>query len=65
MFLKRTWLCLCPIHTNLETSEGLLVKTKMKADTKLTVVMCGQIIAKRPTAPTIGRFRRTLTATIE
>ena len=31
---------------------------KMKADTKLTVVMCCQIIAKRHTAPSSGRFRR-------
>ena len=58
MFSKRTWLCLSPIQTNLEASEGLPVKTKMKADTKLTVVMCCQIIAKRHTAPSSGRFRR-------
>ena len=40
MFLKRTTLCLRPIQTNFEASEGLPVKTKMKADTKLTGVMC-------------------------
>ena len=47
MFLKRTLLGLRPIQTNLEASEGLPVKTKMKAGTKLTVVMCCQIVAKR------------------
>ena len=58
MFSKRTWLCLRPIQTNLEASEVLQVKTKMKADKKLTVVMCCQIIDKRHTAPSSGRFRR-------
>ena len=58
IFLKRTWLCLPPIQPNLEASEGLPVKTKMKADTKLTVVMCCQIVGKRPTAPSSVRFRR-------
>ena len=58
MFLKRTWLCLRPIQTNLEASEGLQVKTKMKADTKLAVVMCCHIVARRHTGPSNGRFRR-------
>ena len=30
----------------------------MKADTKVTVVMCCQIVGKRPTAPSSIRFRR-------
>ena len=30
----------------------------MKADTKLSVLMCCQIVGKRPTAPSSGRFRR-------
>ena len=29
MFLKRTWLCLRQIQTNLDASEGLPVKTKI------------------------------------
>ena len=39
MLLKRTLLCLCPIETNLEAPEVLPVKTKTKADKKLTLVM--------------------------
>ena len=58
MFLKRTWLCLHPIQTNLEASEGLPVKTKMKADTKLIVIMCCYIDGQRYTAPSSGRFQR-------
>ena len=58
MFFKRTWLCLRPIQTNLEASEGLPVKTKMKADIKRTVVMCCQMVPKRSTAPSSGRFRQ-------
>ena len=58
MFLKRTWVCLRLIQTNLKASEGLPVKTKMKAEIKLTVLMCCQIFGKRPTAPSSGRFRR-------
>ena len=48
MFMKRTQLCLCPIQTDLEAPEGFPVKTKMKADTKLTVVMCCQIFIRGP-----------------
>ena len=58
MFSKRTWLCLRPIQTNLEASDGLPVKTKMKADTKLTVVMCCHIFDRRSTAPSSGDFRQ-------
>ena len=58
MFLKRTWLCLHPIQTNLEASEGLPVKTRRKADIKLNVVMSCQIVPKRSTAPSSGRFQR-------
>ena len=35
---------------------GILVKTKMKAYTKLTVVMCCQIVARKSVAPSSGDF---------
>ena len=34
---------------------GFLAKTKMKAYTKLTVVMCCQIVAKKSVAPSRRR----------
>ena len=37
---------------------GFLGETKMKADTKLTVVMCYQIVARKSVAPSSGDFRR-------
>ena len=39
-----------PIQTRLEAVLGFLVKTKMKAYTKLTVVMCCQIGARKPSS---------------
>ena len=35
---------------------GVLAKTKMKAYTKLTVVMCCQIVARKFVAPSSGDF---------
>ena len=58
--LKWTKLCLGPIQTCLEAFLGFLAKTKMKAFTKLTVVMCCQIIARKSVAPYSGDFRRRL-----
>ena len=43
---------------HLEAPEGFPVDIKMKADTKLTVVMCCQIVDKRFAAPSSGRFGR-------
>ena len=40
-----------------QVPKGLPVKTKIKADTKLTVRMCCQIVDTRTTAPSSGRFR--------
>ena len=51
-------LCLGPIQTSLEALLGFLVKTKMKAYTKLTVVMCCQIVARNSIASSSGYFRR-------
>ena len=45
--LKLTKLCLGPIQTCLEAYLGFLAKTKMKAYTKLTFVMCCQIVARK------------------
>ena len=56
--LKLTKLCLGLIQKRLETFFGFLVKTKMKAYTKLTVVMCCQMVASKSVAPSIGNFRR-------
>ena len=39
---------------------GFRVKTKMKAYTKLTVVMCCQIVARKSVAPSSSNFRRRL-----
>ena len=46
------------LHLLIEGPEGFPVKTKIKADTKRTFVMCCQIFDKRSTAPFSGRFRR-------
>ena len=56
--LKRTELCLGPNQKCLEAFLDLLVKTKMKAYTKLTVVMCCPIIARKFEVPSSGNFRR-------
>ena len=49
--LKLTKLCLGPIQTGFEAFLGFLGKTKMKAYTKLTVVVCCQIVARKSVAP--------------
>ena len=41
---------------------GFLVKTEMKAYTKLTVVMCCQIVARMSVAPSSSDFWRRPTA---
>ena len=56
--LKSTELCLGPIQRRLEAFFGFLVKIKMKAYKKLTVVMCCQIVARKSVAPSGGDFRR-------
>ena len=56
--LKSTELCLGPIQRRLEVFLGFLVKIKMKAYEKLTVVMCCQIVARKSVAPSSGDFRR-------
>ena len=43
---------------NSETFRGFLVKIKMKAYEKLTVVMCWQIVARKSIAPSSGNFWR-------
>ena len=43
-----------PIQTCLEALLGFLVKNKMKSYTKLTVVMCGKIVARKSVAPSSG-----------
>ena len=48
---KQTKLFLDPIYTCLEAFLGFLVDTKVKAYTKLTVVMCCPICYKRSLAP--------------
>ena len=55
--LKWTILCLGPIQTRLEAFLGFLGKTKMKAYTKLTVVMCSQIIDRKSVAIYSGERR--------
>ena len=42
-FLLSTKLYLDHNFTHLEASEGFLIKAKMKAETKLTFIMCCQI----------------------
>ena len=54
--LKCTKLCLGPIHTCLDALLGFLDKPKMKAETKQTIVMCCQIVARKSVAPTSGDF---------
>ena len=56
--LKWTKLFLGPIQTCLEAFLGFLSKNKMKAYTKLTVVMCCQIVDRKSVAPSSGDFRR-------
>ena len=56
--LKLTELCLGPIQRRLEAFLGFLVKTKMKAYKKLTIVMCCQVVARKSVAPSSGDFRR-------
>ena len=46
--LKLTQLCGSHIQTRLEAFSGFFGKTKMKADTKLIVVMCCQLFDRRP-----------------
>ena len=55
-FLKRSQVCLGPILTNLQASGGFLIRTKIKAYTKPTLVMCCQIDDQKYTAPFCGRF---------
>ena len=55
--LKLTKMCLGPIQTHLETFLGFLGKIKMKAYTKLTFVMCCQIVDRKSVAPSSGDFR--------
>ena len=47
----------------LEAFLGFLVKTKMKAYTKLAVVMCCPICDRRSLAPSSGNFCRRLQVT--
>ena len=53
--LKWTKLCLGPIETCLEAFLGFLGNTKVKAYTKLNVVMCCQIFYRKSVAPSSGR----------
>ena len=46
------------IQRRLEAFLGFLVKIKMKAYKKLTVVVCCQIVAKKSVAPSSGNFWR-------
>ena len=55
-----TKLCFGPIQKCSEAFLGLLVKTKVKAYTKLTIVMCCQIVARKSVAPSSGDFCRRL-----
>ena len=56
--LKSNELCLGSIQRRLEAFLGFLVKIKMKAYKKLTVVMCCQIVARKSVAPSSGDFCR-------
>ena len=40
-----------PVQTRLEAFLGFLFKTKIKTYTKLTVVMCCQMVATKPVTP--------------
>ena len=55
---KSTELCLGPIQRRVEAFLGFLVKIKMKAYGKLTVVMCCQVVARKSVAPSSSDFRR-------
>ena len=44
-------------------SGTLPMNTKMKADKKLTVLMCSQVLDRKSTAPSRGDFRRLQTWT--
>ena len=57
-FFKRTTLGLDPIQTCLGTFSGFPGRTIMKAYTKLIVVMCCHIVARKSVAPSSGDFRR-------
>ena len=46
------------MESGLEAFLGLVDKTKMKAYTKLTLVMCCQIVARKSVAISSGDFRR-------
>ena len=54
--LKCIKLCLGQIRTRSETFLGFLCKTKMKAHTKLTVLMCCQIFARKSVSPSSSDF---------
>ena len=56
-YLKWTKLCLGPNQTRLEAFLGFLAKTKMKAYTNLTVVVCCQIVASKSVAPASDDLR--------
>ena len=56
--LKSTKLCWGPIQTRSAAFLGFLGKTKMKAYTQLTVVMCSQIVARKSVAASSGNFRQ-------
>ena len=56
--LKCTKLCLDPNQTCSEAFLGFLGKIKMKAYTKLTVVICCQIVARKSVAPSSSNFWR-------
>ena len=56
--LKTTAIGLGPILTNLQAFLGFPVETIMKADTKLTVVMCCHLFDQRYAAPSSGDFRQ-------
>ena len=49
-----------PYLDNFRGVLGFLVKTIMRADTKLTVVLWCQIIDRKSFAPSSGNFRRRL-----
>ena len=56
--LKWTKLFSGPIYTCLEVFSVFLAKTKLKADTQLTAVMCCQISDMKSVAPSSGDFWR-------
>ena len=56
--LKSTEICLGPIQRRLEAFLGILIKIKMKAYKKLTVIICCQIVARKSVAPSSSDFRQ-------